>query len=100
MAAAQITPTRHALAIAFAVVSSWNAWGGADRLEIVGDDALNVLAMAADQLDFAHIEGVIASPLKYYARAILHDENPEDLTYCEMIESLEISIKLLTGGAL
>lgn len=100
MAIDQINPTRRALAIAFAIVSSWNAWGGDDRLEIVGDDALNMLALAADQLDFGHIEGVIASPLKYYARATIHDENPEDLTYCQMIESLDISIKILTGGAL
>jgi len=100
MSVDQITPTRHALAIAFAIVSSWNAWGGEDRLEIVGDDTINVLALAADQLDFGHIEGVIASPLKYFACAVVHGQNPEDLTYCEMIGSLEVSIKILTGGAL
>lgn len=100
MSVEQITPTRHALAIAFSIVGAWERWGGDDRYEIVGADALNVLALAADALDFGSIEGVIASPLKYYARAILHDENPEDLTYCEMIESLDVSIKVLTGGAL
>lgn len=92
----QITPTRRALGIAFAIVGSWYRWNGEDRYEIIGDDALNVLAEAAAALDFRQVEGVIASPLNYFARAILHDENPEDLTYCEMIDSIAISIRVMT----
>jgi hypothetical protein len=91
-----ISPTRRALALAFAIVGAYYRWNGEDRYEIVGDDALNVLAETADSLDFGQVEGVIASPLKYFVGAILRDQNPEDLTYVDMVDSLAISIRVLT----
>lgn len=51
-------------------------------------------------LGLDHVDGVLASPLNYWTRAELDDENPEDLTFCEMLESVRISLKIMRGEAI
>jgi hypothetical protein len=91
--ATHISQERKALALAASVVALWATWS--DSNEDVQDDALRLAFEAADVLDFTQIDGVIASPLKYFARAYLNEENPEDLTFQEMADSLSVSIKIL-----
>lgn len=88
-----ISQERKALALAASVVALWATWS--DSNADVQDDALRLAFEAADALDFTQIDGVIASPLKYFARAYLSEENPEDLTFQEMADSLSVSIKIL-----
>lgn len=83
-----------AISIAQRIVALWNGYSDENSLET--DIAMREAAKEAIALDLRMVEGVIASPLKYYAMVELEDHNPEDLTICEMVESLEISIGLLT----
>lgn len=88
-----LSPTKRALAYAQILVSTWATWE--DGKENILDDVLRVTCEGARSLDMHQVEGVIASPLNYFVRAYLDDENPEDLTYCEMMQSMNISIGLL-----
>ncbi len=88
-----MTPTKRALAYAQVLVTIWQIWE--DGKEDVLDDCLRVTCEAARQLDMHQVEGVIASPLNYFVRAFLDDDNPEDLTYAEMMDGMSISIGLL-----
>ncbi len=84
-----------ALALACNIVSLWN--GYSDENSEQTDLAMRDTFKEAVAMDLHQVDGVLASPLNYFARAFLDDENPEDLTFCEMSESLEISIKLMNG---
>lgn len=88
-----ITPTKRALALAQILVTIWQAWE--DGKEDILDDALRVACEGARALDMHQVDGVIASPLNYFVRAYLDDENPEDLTYCEMMGGMSTSIGIL-----
>lgn len=83
-----------AIAIAQKIADLWNNYSDENSVET--DLAMREAAKEAVALDLSMVEGVIASPLKYYAMVELEDHNPEDLTFCEMVESLEISIGILT----
>ena len=86
-----------AVAIAQRIADLWNGYSDENSTET--DLAMREAAKEAMALDLTQVDGVIASPLKYYAAVELEDSNPEDLTWCEMVESLEISIGLMTGSA-
>jgi hypothetical protein len=83
---------KKALGLAQTIVDLWNGYSdeNSERTELAMRDAFKEV----EAMDLGMVDGVLASPLKYFARAYLNDENPEDLTYCEMTESLEISIGL------
>lgn len=86
-----------AVAIAQRIADLWNGYSDENSNET--DLAMREAFKEAQAMDLRQVDGVIASPLNYFARAFLNDENPEDLTYCEMVESLEISIGLMAGSA-
>lgn len=90
-----MSPDKKALALAATIVSLWRTWE--DGNEDMQDDALRLAFEAVRTIDLHHVEGVIASPLNYFAMAYLDEHNPEDLTYSEMVESLAISIRLMKG---
>jgi hypothetical protein len=87
------TEDQKALAIARNVVSLWNGYSDDNSEE--SDLAMRDAFKAVEALDLHRVEGILASPLNYFARAFLNDENPEDLTFGEMSQSLEISIGLI-----
>ena len=86
----QLTLDQIATAHAVIFVSIWSSWtdGNADAL----DNALRLNAEAVRRLDLHQVAGNLASPLNYFVRAYLDEDNPEDLTYAEMMQSLEIAI--------
>lgn len=86
---------RQALVLAREIVSLWN--GYSDENSEQTDQAMDDAFKAVLAIDLHKVDGVLASPLNYFARAVLNDENPEDLTYCEMSGSLQISIDLIEG---
>jgi hypothetical protein len=86
-------PTDKAMAYAQILVTTWQVWD--DGKEDLLDDCLRVTCEAARALEMSQVEGVIASPLNYFVRVYLDDDNPEDLTYCEMMDSMSVSIGLL-----
>jgi hypothetical protein len=90
--------TRKACDIGTEIVRIWSQWS--DATEVESELALSACVNEARTLDMHQIDGVISSPLNYFVRSQLDDENPEDLTWCEMIESIEISVKVLEGRAL
>lgn len=83
---------KKALGLAQAVVGLWNAYSDENSEE--SDLAMREAFKEVAAMDMAKVDGVLASPLNYFARAFLNGENPEDLTFGEMTESLEISIGL------
>ena len=87
-----MTPDQKARALAFTFTAIWANWSDAD--ENASDDALRLTAEAVRALDLTQVDGVIASPLNYFTRAYLDDENPEDLTYDEMMQGLTISLSI------
>ena len=74
------------------MVLIWDNWSDANEIE--SDLALRQCAKDARALDLHQVDGVIASPLNYFVRAELDDENPEDLTFCEMFESIGTNVIL------
>lgn len=82
-----------AIIVARKIVALWNNYSDENSAE--SDLAMRDAFKEALALDLTHVEGVIASPLKYFALAFVEDSNPEDLTFAEMTESLEISIGLM-----
>ncbi|WP_454618359.1 hypothetical protein [Bradyrhizobium cenepequi] len=88
-----MTPTQKAAAVASELVRIWADWSEND--EEASDNALRDACKEARAIDMHQVEGVIASPLNYFVRAYLDDENPEDLTYDEMMESMQIGLSLL-----
>lgn len=88
-----MTPTEKAKSLAAELVRIWAEWAGHDEEE--SDNAMRDACKEARTLDMHQVEGVIASPLNYFVRAYLDDENPEDLTYDEMMESMKIGLSLL-----
>ena len=84
---------KKALTLARNLVTLWNEYSdeNSEETESLMRDTFKEVAA----LDLHKVDGVLASPLNYYARASLYDENPEDLTISEMTESLEISIGIL-----
>jgi hypothetical protein len=87
-----MSPNQKARALAITLISIWASW--ADGHEDSRDDALRLCAEAVQAIDLAHVCGTIASPLNYFVRAYLLDENPEDLTYDEMMQGMAISLDL------
>ncbi len=81
-----------ALTLAETIVALWK--GYSDENSVETELAMREAFVEANGMDFAQVDGVLASPLKYFTWAYLSDYNPEDLTYAEMTESLEISIGL------
>lgn len=82
-----------ALNIAKEIASLWANYSDDNSTQT--DLSMRDYFKQAEAIDLDCVDGVLASPLKYFARAFLHDENQEDLTFCEMAESLEISIGIL-----
>lgn len=79
--------------IAMALVSVWRSWS--DGNEDASDDALRMLCqLVRDSVDLTQVDGTIAAPLGYFVSAYLDGYNPEDLTYDQMMESMEVSLKL------
>ncbi len=66
-----------------------------DENSVETDLAMRETTKMIRALDLHQVDGVLASPLNYWTRAELDDENPEDLTFCEMIDSIEISLGLI-----
>lgn len=87
-----MTPNQKARALAFTFTSIWAAWS--DNNEVASDDALRLTAEAVRAMDLHQVCGTLASPLNYFTRAYLDDENPEDLTYDEMMQGLTVSLSL------
>lgn len=77
------------------LVRIWENWS--DENEHDSEIALRDTAKEVRALDLHHVDGVLASPLNYFVRSHLDDENPEDLTISEMIESIKISLSLLNS---
>lgn len=75
------------------LVRLWNNYSDENSNET--DLAMRETTKEIRALDLRQVDGVLASPLNYWTRAELDDENPEDLTFCEMIESIEISLGLM-----
>lgn len=92
-----MTEQEQALIFARNIVNLWNGYSDANSEE--SDSAMRDTFKAVRALDLHQVDGVLASPLNYFARAFLDDDNPEDLTFAEMTESLEISIGILEGEA-
>lgn len=86
------TSTRRALALAHIIVKLWETW--ADENEDIADDALRITLEQVRDIDLTGVDGTLAAPLNVFARAYLEDDNPEDLTFDEMIQSIEICIGL------
>lgn len=86
-----------AIFIGDALVKLWAGW--CDEKADEFDTAMKLLVeRAANELDLDAVDGRIAQPLNYFVGAYLREDNPEDLTYCEMLESVELGVKQLTGG--
>lgn len=90
-----MTEEQKALILARNLVTLWNEYSDENAEET--ESAMRDTFKEVVAMDLTRVDGVLASPLNYYARASLYDENPEDLTICEMTESLEISIGILEG---
>ena len=83
---------QQARAIMFAIVSVWDNFGAN---EPDGENALTLLCeIARQRLDMHKVAGHLSSSLNYFVLATLEDHNPEDLTICEMTESMTISLGL------
>lgn len=91
----QDSAMRQARGLACTIVALWNGYSDENSHET--DIAMRDAFKEVDALDFSHVDGVIASPLRYFARAFLYEENPEDLTFAEMTESIEISLGILAA---
>ena len=91
-----MTEQEQALIYARNIVRLWDEYSDENSEE--SDSAMRDTFKAVQGLDLHQVDGVLASPLNYFAQAFLTDENPEDLTFSEMAESIEISIGIL-GGA-
>lgn len=81
-----------ALVLAQNIVDLWNNYS--DENSEQTDLAMRDACKEAQAMDLRQVDGLLASPLRYFARAFLEDDNPEDLTICEMVESLKISIQV------
>lgn len=86
---------RKALILARNIVALWNGYSDENSEET--ESAMRDTFKEVVALDLKNVDGVLASPLNYFARAYLNDENPEDLTYQEMTDSLDISVGILDG---
>jgi hypothetical protein len=82
-----------ALILARNIVTLWNGYSDENSEET--ESAMRDTFKEAIAMDLHKVEGILASPLNYFARAYLTDENPEDLTFQEMTDSLEISVNLI-----
>jgi hypothetical protein len=87
-----LTLDQQARALGVTLISIWANWN--DRNEDDADNALRLAFEAVLALDLTRVAGQMASPLKYFAHAYLEDCNPEDLTFDEMFQSIEISLSL------
>lgn len=74
-----------------ALVKLWADWTDDKSDEF--DDAMKALVLRARGLAYDTIDGRIAQPLNYFVGAYLEGDNPEDLTYCEMLESIDVGVK-------
>lgn len=85
-------PTRKARALAHIIVKLWATWS--DQNEDIADDGLRLTLEQVRALDLRQVDGTLSAPLNVFARAYLDQDNPEDLTFGQMIESIEICIGL------
>lgn len=92
-----MTEQEQAVIFARNIVTLWNEYSDENSEE--SDNAMRDTFKAVLGLDLHQVDGVLASPLNYFAQAYLTDHNPEDLTFAEMTESLEISLKILDEEA-
>jgi hypothetical protein len=88
-----MTIQKQAVSLAETLVNLWDNYGQVSEAQ--SDLDMRDCCKELRKLDLREVDGVIASPLNYFVRAYLDDENPEDLTYGEMIESISISLGLL-----
>jgi hypothetical protein len=88
---------RRALAYAQILVTTWQIWD--DQNEDILDDVLRCACEGARTIDMHQVDGRIASPLNYFVGAYLDGHNPEDLTYCEMMDGMQTSIQLMRTEA-
>ena len=93
IASTTMSHNRKAVACAQLLVTTWANWE--DGNEDVLDDVLRMACENARAVDMHQVDGRIASPLNYFVGAYLDENNPEDLTYCEMMESMQASIRML-----
>jgi hypothetical protein len=82
--------------LAAEIVRIWENWS--DGNEEASDNALRDCAKDIRTIDLHQVDGVIASPLNYFTRAYLDDDNPEDLTFCEMMDGMKVALGLMTGS--
>lgn len=84
--------TTKAIDTAREIVRIWADWS--DGNEVQSELALRDACKTLRAIDLHQVDGTLSSPLNYFAMAYLDDHNPEDLTICEMVESIEISLAL------
>lgn len=82
-----------ALILARNIVTLWEEWN--DEKAEENDNAMRDTFKEAVAMDLTKVEGVLASPLSYFARAYLYDENPEDLTFSEMTDAIKVSVDMI-----
>lgn len=87
-----MTSDQKARACAIMYTSIWASWS--DTHQDDRNNALRLVAETVRTVDLHTVDGTMASPLNYFTRAYLDDTNPEDLTYSEMMQSMEISLAL------
>jgi len=84
---------QQARALMIAMIAVWKNWSDANELD--SDHAHTILCeIARQRLDMHKVAGHLSSSLNYFVLATLEDHNPEDLTFSEMFESMEISLSL------
>jgi hypothetical protein len=84
---------KKALILARNIVALWNGYSDENSEET--ESAMRDTFKEIITMELTQVDGVLASPLMYFAIAYLYDENPEDLTFSEMSDRLEISIGII-----
>ncbi len=88
-----LSPNMRAIACAQILVTTWATWD--DGNEDILDDVLRLACENASTINMHEVDGRIASPLNYFVCAYLDEHNPEDLTYCEMMDGMQASIEMI-----
>jgi len=88
-----MTEQAKALILARNIVNLWNGYSDANSEET--ESAMRDTFKEVVSMDLKSVDGVLASPLNYFARAFLYEENPEDLTFSEMSDSIQVSLDIL-----
>lgn len=88
-----MTDEQQAKILARNLVTLWNEYGDENAEET--ESSMRDTCKHVRSLNLHTVDGVLASPLNYFANSYLDDHNPEDLTIAEMVEGLEISLGLL-----